>query len=536
MLGIQWGERLRAKVQRHPMADAAAAALLLEELPFKRPAKVLAESTAWLESVEAEATFGRAHRMKIVSLIDGATRASLEELTRTYAGAGHGAPGQASDWRTLMAYLDCLGGAYRAILDADPDAPGASLGASLPALACRMMRAIACSMKVSWMRYLPPDRASWEALVHAYRAAQMHNCAETLVMAYPSDTERTCAQHELAVAAMFAAASPESLNPRRVELVYRITSSCRSAFTTGSGNEGGRRHYLVNLDQPSAPVRIPEQLAESAGWMFFHADKVEPRLRALREQSRSGTAGIPDLGTEFAASEIEHAIEHVLRFWDDSPPARREPRTRINTKVQVELGIQAIREALESADARLNPASEPRIVMEGVGPETAQTEQSRGTPIPWTLTDYSARGVGVRCARRVDPWLRIGVVIGVRLERSEKWSVAVVRRIRTDARNQTDVGAQLLTRSAELVTLEGPPSPATSPRSNGGGAVVHSRALLLPDDAQHYIRASLLFEPGTNAPEQTFVLRQGDSARHIRLHEADEVLDGWERVEFDGLD
>src|SRR5688572_6934185 len=115
MLGMQWAERLGVKTSRHPMSEAAAAAKLLEELPFDRPTKALAEAAAWLESVEAEATFGRAHRLKLVSLIDEAARASLAALTLTYAGAGHGAPGQAADWRALMSYLDRLGGAYRMI-------------------------------------------------------------------------------------------------------------------------------------------------------------------------------------------------------------------------------------------------------------------------------------------------------------------------------------------------------------------------------------------------------------------------------------
>src|SRR6185436_6640796 len=128
--------------------------------------------------------------------------------------------------------------------------------------------------------------------------------------------------------------------------------------------------------------------------------------------------------------------------------------------------------------------------------------------IPWTLTDYSARGVGVRCPRRLDRWLKIGTVIGVRLERSEKWCIAIVRRLRIDARNQTDVGAELLTKSAELVGLEGPVSAGTVSSLNGGAPIVRSRALFVPADQEH--RASLLFAPNTNAPEQTFVLHQAD--------------------------
>jgi hypothetical protein len=356
-------------------------------------------------------------------------------------------------------------------------------------------------------------------------------------MAYPTDAERTCALHEFTVAAMFAAASPESLNPRRVELVHRITSSCRAAFSTAFGNQDGWKHHLMSLDQPGAPARVPEQLAADDASMFFHADNVRTHLQALLDTSRNAPGGIPDeqFGPEFASSEKQHAIEHVLRFWDDSPPARREPRMRMNTKVHVELGVRAVREALESAEARAE--NKVMIVIEELEPEQTRTQASREAvaPIAWTLTDYSVRGIGIRCPRRLDR-LKIGSVIGARLERSDKWCVAIVRRLRTDARNQTDVGAELLTKSAELAMLEGLSSAGTVSEVNGGGPLVRSRALLLPEDPQHHIRGSLLFEPGTNAPEQTFVLHHGGAKRRIRLHEAHEVLDGWERVEFDWLD
>src|SRR5688500_11009052 len=108
MLGIQWAGKLGAKASQHPMSDAAQAAKLLQELPFHDAAKAVAEAAAWLESVEAEASFSRAHRVQVMSLIDQAARASVDELALTYAGAGHRAPGQATDWRTLTAYLDRL--------------------------------------------------------------------------------------------------------------------------------------------------------------------------------------------------------------------------------------------------------------------------------------------------------------------------------------------------------------------------------------------------------------------------------------------
>lgn len=98
--------------------------------------------------MEAETSFTRAHRLHVVSLIDEATRSSVDELVLRYAGVGTAAPGQAADWRALMSYLDRLGAAYRAVIDGVEERRGASFGASMPVVLCRLTRTIACSMKV----------------------------------------------------------------------------------------------------------------------------------------------------------------------------------------------------------------------------------------------------------------------------------------------------------------------------------------------------------------------------------------------------
>ena len=60
MFGLQWGERSELK-SAHPLADPAAAAQLIRELPLDDPSSALAEAAAWLESIEAE-TFTPSHQ------------------------------------------------------------------------------------------------------------------------------------------------------------------------------------------------------------------------------------------------------------------------------------------------------------------------------------------------------------------------------------------------------------------------------------------------------------------------------------------
>jgi len=86
-----------------------------------------------------------------------------------------------------------------------------------------------------------------------------------------------------------------------------------------------------------------------------------------------------------------------------------------------------------------------------------------------------------------------------------------------------------------MVKLEGLASAGTLLDLAGSGPLVRTAAVMLPDDGRLHARASLLFEPGTNAPGQSFVMHDGDTARRIRLCTVAESMDGWDRVEFDVL-
>lgn len=534
MFGLKFSERTAPK-SSHPMADASAAARLVSELPQDMPASAVAEAAAWLESIEAEA-FAASHRLHLTSMIDEAVNASVEELTLAYLGAAAGNQGRASDWRVLMSYLDRLGAAYAAIAEDSSALRVPEFAARMPLVLVRAIRAITRSMKISWLRYLPPDRASWEALVRCYRTSRGRGSAKTMVLAYANDSESTSALQEMTVGVMLAAAAPQSLTPRQVELAYRIAAAHRGLFTVNAGHEQHWRHYLFNLDDASPPARLPDQVAAGGDLLFFSAEAVLPQLQPIVERSTSGVAMMADaqFGLEFGATEKLSALEHVLKFWDDSPPARRDERVRINTKIQVEVGGAAIRKALEES-------SEPEL---GMGPALTMLELSgesapaveANTVAPlnnWLLTDYSTRGIGARFSRRLDRWLKVGSLVGFKLERSEKWCVAIVRRLRTDSRNQTDVGCEILAKSARLVKLEGLASAGTLLDLGGSGPLVRTAAVMLPDDGHLHTRASLLFEPGTNAPGQSFVLHDGDTARRIRLCTVAESMDGWDRVEFD---
>src|SRR4051812_49378115 len=100
------------KKSAHPLADPAHVAQMLEELSTQGPSERLAEASALIDSLEAEAAFGAEHRIAILLLIDEAAHAAVNELSVAYVGAHpRMQAARLQDWRTLSDYLERLSSA-----------------------------------------------------------------------------------------------------------------------------------------------------------------------------------------------------------------------------------------------------------------------------------------------------------------------------------------------------------------------------------------------------------------------------------------
>jgi hypothetical protein len=504
----------------HPLGDSARVAQVLEDLPRDNAPQLLGEASALLDSIE-DARFDAAHRLNVVSMIDEAAHAAVDELTLLYIGAiPRGAAGRLQDWRALSDYVEKLSNAYTAAIDAGVAQAKGDVDTRLALYLARAMRVITGKMRTGWVRYLPPDRASWESMAKYYRIAVARKLTTTLVKAYESDSGNTCPAYELAAAAMLTAAVPQSLTPREIETVCRIAVRFGSGFARTNTQDADSVLY-VDLDNPSAPVLVRAQPPQGRSLLFFGPGTIPPKLSAILDRTSSQASTlIEQLGTELGPHEKLSAVEHALKFWSPNPPSRREARTRINTSIQAVIGVAAIQRML----GHLSAVPEQSV-------STASGKQ-QGTVHTWTLTDFSTHGIGARLSRRPDGWLTVGSVVGFRLERSPQWAVGIVRRLRCDMQNQTDIGIEILAKATELVSLE-----AWAPGTSNSTIVnVRSGALLLPGTAHLHETETLLLEPGTYNPADTFIIHRGSGARKARLASTAESLDGWNRVDLEWIE
>jgi hypothetical protein len=231
-----------------------------------------------------------------------------------------------------------------------------------------------------------------------------------------------------------------------------------------------------------------------------------------------------------------------LRYWGESPPSRQHERKSLQAGIQVAAGMAPIRNVLApGVSAGAAPAA-PALSLDGAGDKPAGKPVFGAMTETWTLTDFSAHGLGARFARRPEGLVKIGTPFIFKLERSPKWCLAVVKRLQSDERNNVEVGAQILARAAILARVDtagvqggGAFSLQGDPDAGAAAPGLSGHVVLLHGDAELKRDASLMLDLGANCAGQVALLRYEDTSQRVRLGEVIDRGEGYERLGFENL-
>ena len=112
----------------------------------------------------------------------------------------------------------------------------------------------------------------------------------------------------------------------------------------------------------------------------------------------------------------------------------------------------------------------------------------------WMVENESEGGYGALLPFAKSDWLKVGTLLGVKLEDSAAWGVGVVRRLSAYDLKQRYVGIQLLSKGGAVVKVS---------TSDVTGAPGRESAVLLPSNAADSTKSpemQLLLRPGTYSP------------------------------------
>jgi hypothetical protein len=298
---------------------------------------------------------------------------------------------------------------------------------------------------------------------------------------YPGKFGESTIQRELLKGLMLGISSTDSLLPVKLEVAERIVAQFSEFFVMSRQPSKGC-HYYFDMAAGRQPSRLVSRQPMTATLRFFGpgtaAQELE-RLIATVEADGAVPAHI-NLGGSFDPEVVLGVLRHLARYWAPDPPARTEERRRIVSRINVIHNFDSIVDTISGDTDDLTFDS------------TTET---------WTVENESDGGYGVLMPHAKSDWLRVGSLLGLKLEDGASWAVGVVRRLSAFDLQQRYVGIQLLSRGATVVRI----APMNASGGEGGAT-----ALLLPSHAVD----------STGTPEMNLMVRPGHFTlkRNLEMH------------------
>lgn len=532
---LDWLNDLTRKTD-HPMHNVAAARKLLSGLPGD-PVKALEEAASWLTTVTGAAGFRLANRIGVVKLLDETGQPLEPQLNRLYLTSPTLKEfARLHVWQVMLEFWERLADAYRLCLDELLRDPGqmSAHAAELPLLITRTLRALTNQMKVLHLRYLPVREKLWQPLYGLYLVSEENHCDTGRVKVYAGEELPSSPHQELLRALMLDAASPESMQPRQIELAARVAARLADSFLFKTRIEPGCNWY-VDLAQPHRPSQVTAASRALPSVRFFGGGiviaKMEEVVRRLLEE--------PDekekrFGDDYPPHEKLLVLKHLICYWNEHPPHRREARHSVKAELAVVHGFKAACQTVQ------------RVEFSGMGEITRDMDvkvkeklglnlAADAAAIPqekWLEQNAGNWGLGMDIPRASESWVTIGTLCALR-SGERPWWVGVVRRLYRDSETHEHAGIEVLAKKPTSIWLRGVGEGAMRAEnwatSSGSFQYDYLNVILLGESASQ--QPELLLAHGSFFAGTIYEALMGDKP-HLRFEELLEQSNDFDRVRF----
>ncbi len=479
---LKW---IKGAKSEHPFADDKAARTFIAELPPLDPYKSLEELCYWLDTLGSAEGLKLPRVLEIIDLIDQAAKDHQRKLSQDYLSsiARLQKFQEIRIWNAVFMFWKQLADTYQMCLtrfQAGANGWGAMKG-QIPMVVARALRSLTLQLKWQLLRYGPVDQRVWEQMGKLYAYAEERGFATAPVVVYPGKFGESTVQREFLKGVMLKISSTDSLLPAKLEIAERIVAQF-SEFFAMNRQPAKSCHCYFDLNEGKVPARVMSRLQMTPGLRFFGPGSAALELEKLitTVQADGVVPSNINLGGAFDPEVVLEALRHLARYWAQIPPARSEERRACVSRMSVVHDFDEIVSTVSGETQDLSFDSTVEV---------------------WTVENESEGGYGALMPQATSDWLRVGTLLGVKLDDSASWGVGIVRRLSAYDHRQRYVGIQVLTKGATVVKLAAISAVVDPELEN---------ALLLPSNANDTNGAAemnLLLKPGAFSLHKSMEMR-----------------------------
>lgn len=288
-----------------------------------------------------------------------------------------------------------------------------------------------------------------------------------------------------------SALQPESLTPRELAWICDyLELVAEGAEVSAAMIQPESATFWADPLEDLAPVACGRKLPPAHGKLLYfsavgvarraseHIEWLEKRISdaevvGLERDGELLDADVSGLPLGLSPVEVVSLLGRLRERWT-SPPSREHYRRPHLYSAQVCLGLHAI-----------------WAVHRGV--------RTRRSIVEWTVCNESPGGYGIISVTGTDGELVAGMVLALRRDASEPWSICLVRWIRGHENNQVELGLQVLSTSSSAVSIG----------FRGSDLQTTSPALMLPPLPGTRANSAIIAPAGTYTSRRFVMVREG---------------------------
>jgi hypothetical protein len=426
----------RSKVD-HPLADLKEARAVIDDIASYDCVRGLDEIARWLDSLSDAEGFKLERLFEVIDLFDCAARNHHRKLVHDYLAMPRQQKLQENRlWTCGFRYAKTLGDLYldwvrRYAAGSNPS------GAKkvIPLVVARGMRTLALQIKWVMLRYGPFEPRLWASIGELYRHAEAGGFTTTALTIYPGARGSGTVQQEFLRIMMLWASSADVLSPIRQDIAERAVAYVARAFRLERSPFAGAT-YAFDPASDARPVRLFGETGARADLYYFGPGDAAATLGAI-VPALEKTGALPadvHLGADYPGDLVLSVLKQLCQYWSDKPPARGSERRATTARITVVPGYAQIVDTLEHDDS------------DALNFSVTKAES-------WVVQNVSETGYGALVPGSTTDWIRVGELIGVQVEGSAAWGVALVRRVLRDEQRQYHVGIEVISRDVHVVRV-----------------------------------------------------------------------------------
>ena len=468
----------------HPLASMKSARKLLASLPHDDTTILLQEISHWVATItEPENEFKLSHQLELLCLLDESTHPYLNMAVNNYFAVQTLSVFQSNSlWSTLAEYYTRCAYAYLSVFKAYRNGAkkSSAIKSQMPLVIARAMHALAGSLKLAAVRYTAGKPEVWSSLAELYAYAEAQKFLDEPIALYHDAVAGASIRNILAGISIWQACGESTLQPQQIHVAECIIRYLEE-YLSITDKYNGASLLTFDLMRGKPPARINREATVHPGMRFIGVSEAPRQLHELIDKLEKGV--IPselDLNAQYAVSTVLEVARQLSRSVSNEPPARRNPRRKLNVNMCVASGLSMLDEI------------------------SAHTNMLCDTGESWVTEDISVNGFLCVMPADKERNVKIGDLIGLQPEKVGRWGAGIVQRLSHDSKNNLLIGVEMLSNQITGVILQ-------DRQAKPGSKFWEQRALYLNRPETRGEEAWLLMKPDSFSSRHSLAMSMDDS-------------------------